>query len=287
MTVVGWISHKGGTGRTVALANAAYHLASLGRDVVCVDLDLASPTMGSVLGLPDIDRGADVGTHSFLDGTIPPTEVEDHLLSVWESPTLSQPSNAGLFALLPGERGRGDFDRAEEYRPGDLGEAIRCLDELYHYVFLDLRSGLSSIAGEFAHDYGTLTGLIDQWLVLHRRTRQHMYGAKELLEILHPVALSPPRRVVTAFLSPEMVQPESRAWVGGRDAALTMMETELLEAVFPEVGPALVRIPDDLLLRLQECIITEASVKEGVANRLTFDAFRELAAQLREIAVTQ
>ena len=42
-TIVTFYSYKGGTGRTMALANVAWILASQGKRVLAVDWDLESP----------------------------------------------------------------------------------------------------------------------------------------------------------------------------------------------------------------------------------------------------
>lgn len=49
-TVISFYAYKGGVGRTMALAHTALYLANLGHRVVAVDLDLAAPSLWSLLG---------------------------------------------------------------------------------------------------------------------------------------------------------------------------------------------------------------------------------------------
>ncbi|MHB8490911.1 MAG: hypothetical protein ACYDA6_01675, partial [Solirubrobacteraceae bacterium] len=62
-------SFKGGSGRTTTMANVAFRLALAPLNKVCmIDLDLAAPTLGSVLELDGYEAGTKVGRgiHSFL-----------------------------------------------------------------------------------------------------------------------------------------------------------------------------------------------------------------------------
>lgn len=58
--VVTFYSLRGGVGRTTALVNAARTLASRGRRVLCIDMDLEAPGLATLLGLPepDDDKGS-------------------------------------------------------------------------------------------------------------------------------------------------------------------------------------------------------------------------------------
>lgn len=58
--IVTFYSLRGGVGRTTALVNAARTLASRGRRVLCIDMDLEAPGLSILLGLPEPsdDRGS-------------------------------------------------------------------------------------------------------------------------------------------------------------------------------------------------------------------------------------
>jgi MinD-like ATPase involved in chromosome partitioning or flagellar assembly len=80
--VVTFYSLRGGVGRTTALVNAARMMASRGRRVVCIDMDLEAPGLSTLLGLPE--PAADQGTAALLlalegGGDI---DVRDHIQRV-------------------------------------------------------------------------------------------------------------------------------------------------------------------------------------------------------------
>lgn len=64
--VVTFYSYKGGTGRTMALANVAWILAANGKRVLAVDWDLESPGLSRFFA-PFIDRDALESTGGVID----------------------------------------------------------------------------------------------------------------------------------------------------------------------------------------------------------------------------
>ena len=52
MKTFAFYTYKGGTGRSLLLANTAHHLARLGKRVVAVDFDLEAPGLHYKLNLP-------------------------------------------------------------------------------------------------------------------------------------------------------------------------------------------------------------------------------------------
>lgn len=52
-----FFSHKGGSGRSLALANCAYELAKRGYKVACIDMDLDAPGLQEIFGLPEESCG--------------------------------------------------------------------------------------------------------------------------------------------------------------------------------------------------------------------------------------
>jgi hypothetical protein len=72
MQTITFYSYNGGTGRTLALANAARYLVRLGQRVFAIDLDLEAPglhyklALGSEEDVPPITRGLVDYIHSFL-----------------------------------------------------------------------------------------------------------------------------------------------------------------------------------------------------------------------------
>ena len=74
--VVTFYSYKGGTGRTMALANVAWILAANGKRVLVVDWDLESPGLHRFFA-PFIDRDA-LAEHRRRDRPDPGVRVGDH-----------------------------------------------------------------------------------------------------------------------------------------------------------------------------------------------------------------
>ncbi|GAA1977670.1 FxSxx-COOH system tetratricopeptide repeat protein [Catenulispora subtropica] len=169
-TVVTFYSYKGGTGRTMALANVAWILAANGRRVLAVDWDLDSPglhrfyhpflppsAVQSAGGVIDLivdyawqvhqqraDRAADWHRKA--------AEVVRHTIAVdWPFP------GSGALDFLPAGRQNRDYASAmaprgwddfyQEMGGGLFFQAMReGMKAEYDYVLIDSRTGLSDIA---------------------------------------------------------------------------------------------------------------------------------------------
>jgi tetratricopeptide (TPR) repeat protein len=169
-TVVTFYSYKGGTGRTMALANVAWVLAASGRRVLAVDWDLDSPGLhrfyhpflppsvlqsaGGVIDLI-VDYAWQVHQHREdrpSDWHRQAAEVARHTLSVdWPFP------GGGALDFLPAGRQNRDYASAmaprgwddfyEEMGGGLFFQAMReGMKATYDYVLIDSRTGLSDIA---------------------------------------------------------------------------------------------------------------------------------------------
>ncbi|NUR62183.1 MAG: tetratricopeptide repeat protein [Catenulispora sp.] len=169
-TVVTFYSYKGGTGRTMALANVAWILAANGRRVLAVDWDLDSPGLhrfyhpflppsavqsaGGVIDLI-VDYAWQVHQHRDdrpADWHRQAAEVARHAIAVdWPFP------GDGSLDFLPAGRQNRDYASAmaprgwddfyEEMAGGLFFQAMR--EEMkaeYDYVLIDSRTGLSDIA---------------------------------------------------------------------------------------------------------------------------------------------
>lgn len=168
--VVTFFSFKGGTGRTMALANVAWILASRGKRVLVVDWDLDSPGLHkfympfldaelyhSTPGVVDIiSEYARAATHSearAADWHLPYARVLPHAISLdW-----TFPAGGTLDIISAGRRGRSysavlsgfDWDNFS-YRLGGglLFAAMReDMKRNYDYTLIDSRTGLSDVAG--------------------------------------------------------------------------------------------------------------------------------------------
>ena len=169
-TIVTFYSYKGGTGRTMSLANVAWILAANGKRVLAVDWDLDSPglqrfyhpflspsVLASASGVIDLivdyawkvhqvddDRPADWYREA--------AQVMPHVVSLnWQFP------DGGTLDFRPAGRQNRDYTSAmaprgwddfyEEMGGGLFFQAMReDMKENYDYVLIDSRTGLSDIA---------------------------------------------------------------------------------------------------------------------------------------------
>lgn len=275
------LSHKGGTGRSVSLANIAYWLAASGNDVCIVDLDLGSPTMGTVLGRSDLGTGTrdGLGVHSFLRGR--PAQigsVASALISVWGDNLHPTSDHAGNFALLPGTRG-GDIDLdAEGIRDG-LRYIFDEISGRFDYVFADLRSGLSNVAAaltqpEFKDDDVT-------WLFFYRWTPQQLAGLEDLAERVADSYREPPGARVgfvrTAFSDPAGYDGPLQTYVLDLHAKLDRQEQRAKDRV--DGGLVLGAVPLDPILQWEERILREVDERRG--SKETVNSFRSIAEIIR------
>ncbi|MEU1165220.1 AAA family ATPase, partial [Streptomyces sp. NPDC005921] len=172
--VITFYSYKGGTGRTMALANTAWILAANGRRVLAVDWDLEAPGLHSFFR-PFLDPGALTATGGVVnilqdyawaatDGTtrtgpwhLEFADVEQHAVSVApERQGLGFENGGSLDFLSAGRRFRAysgmasslEWDNFYDRLGGGLFlEALRdSMKRSYDYVLIDSRTGQSDTA---------------------------------------------------------------------------------------------------------------------------------------------
>lgn len=269
------LSHKGGTGRTVTLANVAYQLVCRGHSVCLVDLDLASPTMGSVLGVADAAVGvAGTGVHTFLDpDTASSITVGDALIDLFEHDVPSR-RNSGRFRFLPGTR-EGDLGLApEEMAPG----LMRCLSVLggeFDFVLADVRSGASTVASALATP--ALAPLKLRWLFFYRWTPQHLAGLDDLVSWLAP-EVSAIGLVRTAFIDPDNYKGGMRKLVMEMNESLAYEENNILDR-YRDVS-RLGTIPYEPWLVWKEGLLTDDLAQRGLAEQRTLKQLQDLASTI-------
>ncbi len=168
--VITFFSYKGGTGRTMALANVAWILASHGKRVLMVDWDLEAPglqrffhpfidaelldaTDGVVDILMDYARAATQQTDRDADWHLDYARVMPRAVSLdWTFP------GGGTLDIIPaGRPGRGYANALAGFQwdnfyhrlgGGQLFSAMReDMRRNYDYTLIDSRTGLSDIAG--------------------------------------------------------------------------------------------------------------------------------------------
>jgi MinD-like ATPase involved in chromosome partitioning or flagellar assembly len=168
--IVTFYSYKGGTGRTMALANVAWILAGSGRRVLAVDWDLESPGLHRFFH-PFLDLGVVADTPGVIDlirsyqwhtrpqqSSRPPEWYRQHadvsgstLPLDWEFPA------GGALHFMGAGRQNQDYSATlasvnwdefyEQYDGGQFFDALRAtLKEEYDFVLIDSRTGLSDIA---------------------------------------------------------------------------------------------------------------------------------------------
>ncbi|HEX8243610.1 MAG TPA: pentapeptide repeat-containing protein [Longimicrobium sp.] len=200
--IITFYSYKGGTGRSMALANVAWTLASHGKRVICVDWDLEAPGLhryfapflidadlystpglidlvwsvsrAAVTPVPDGERRASRDGASLSDLA----DIGDYIVRLdWEFP------HDGVLDLLPaGQQGATYAERVnamdwdhfyERLGGGKTLNALReRLKESYDYVLIDSRTGVSDTSGICT------VQMPDALAVLFTLNKQSMRGAE-------------------------------------------------------------------------------------------------------------
>jgi len=167
--IITFYSYKGGTGRTMALANVAWILASSEKRVLCVDWDLESPGLhkffhpflneSTVSATPGVIEIINDYASAAVDPSPRPddwhleyAEVERHAVSLsWEFP------GDGRLDFLSAGRQNRDYSAAvcsldwdnfyDRLGGGRFFHAMReDMKQKYDYVLIDSRTGLSDVA---------------------------------------------------------------------------------------------------------------------------------------------
>jgi MinD-like ATPase involved in chromosome partitioning or flagellar assembly len=195
MNTITFYSYKGGSGRSLALANAAIYLAKFGFTVVTVDLDLEAPGLhykfsGKEDGTPlKVERGVVDYIISFLtDG-----EVRAPLSDFMVTPLEAGVEN-NLIRLMPAGRvpsveywsKLSQIDWHDLfYKKGAKGVQIfrelqkRILDEFNpDFLLIDARTGITEMGGV------ATTLLADKVLCLVLPTLENLEGARAVLRSL-------------------------------------------------------------------------------------------------------
>ncbi|MFF2040115.1 FxSxx-COOH system tetratricopeptide repeat protein [Kitasatospora sp. NPDC058170] len=201
--IITFYSYKGGTGRTMALANTAWILAANGFRVLTVDWDLEAPGLAKFFH-PFLDPAVLAGTTGMMDliaeyreEALRPVEhaegwhldfarVHPHALSLaW--PLF--PAGGSLDFLSAGQFNR-DYSEAvthldwdifyDRFDGGQFFDALRAdMSKRYDYVLIDSRTGLSDIAEictvQMPDDLVVCFTLSDQSIDGASRIAQHIH----------------------------------------------------------------------------------------------------------------
>ncbi len=229
MKTITFFSYKGGVGRSMLLANVAWHMASLGKRVAIIDFDLEAPGLSLV---PELNPGCPQSPDRYgltdlmqdridaSDGKKPVPKVENY--GSWvEGP--SEFGTHGSIFFLPCGSVRlplgHNVASALEGIQTDISEILHC-----EYLFVDSRTGLSDVAGI------TTVFLPDLVFVVLGLNRQNIEGTMEVLTQLKETDL--PQYV---YLVPSLTPL-------GKDQEVAQIHTALRQRL-KEFG-----IPEDRLL---------------------------------------
>mgnify|MGYP001041144710 CR=1 FL=1 len=192
METITFYSYKGGTGRTLAVANAAKYFALFGKRVFVVDLDLEAPGLHYKLRLgesgthPAIERGALDYVYESLRGKGIPDAIAPYTVEV---PAVAP--HHGSVTLMPAGNVRtanywrrlAELNWFDMFYKGDspgipffleFRERIRAEYEP-DFLLIDSRTGISEIGGV------ATTLLPDQVVCLLLHNEENLEGAREVL----------------------------------------------------------------------------------------------------------
>ena len=193
-------SYKGGTGRSLLVANAARYLASLGKRVVAIDFDLEAPGLHYKMYIG--------GAKGRTGETIPERGVVDYLLAAAEGESSPQPltryltsvalpaSTPGKLYLMPaGAAPSGAYWKSlsaltrRDFFSDPNGAGIAACLELKarieveleaDFILIDSRTGITEIAGL------ATTLLADKVVCLMINNRESLVGVRAVMRSFGP-----------------------------------------------------------------------------------------------------
>lgn len=207
MKTVTFYAYKGGTGRTLLVANAARYLASIGKRVVALDLDFEAPGLHYKLrtgraGTSVLDSLPQKGAVDFLldllEGDAPPPTLQPYLQEV-----ALPPGSEGALMLFPA----GAAPSAEYWHKlarfasndGSGGRVLAAFLELkeriekeFHadYLLIDARTGITEVSGIAS------TAMADDVVCMFLSNQESIDGASVVIESLGDAPRLPGQRKV-------------------------------------------------------------------------------------------
>jgi MinD-like ATPase involved in chromosome partitioning or flagellar assembly len=173
---ISFYSYKGGSGRSVSLANIAFALALKGKNVGCVELDVGAPGLFEILNLRQMPAKSCTTLLRYRD----PVAVPQSVIDVGTAANISLP---GKLYLIPALKRDVQALDGIEWNPRTMAEfATRVIDtfsKMYEldFILFDLRSGISN---------SSLVGLMlgDEYAVFTRLDKQSIEGTSWLMNSL-------------------------------------------------------------------------------------------------------
>ena len=184
MKTLMFFSYKGGSGRTVAVANVAAALALLGKNVLVIDLDFEAPGLQHVFGASE-HEGFDekLGIQHYLKGRIDLASVcEDVIVDLISDDRIKCKPQGAIDGQLLFLRASTDVVpvNAEDGRVNKLMVELRNgLAERYEldYIIIDSASGVRDA-------FGVAMDVSDEMLMFFRWTQQHIEGTLRMSKFL-------------------------------------------------------------------------------------------------------
>lgn len=195
MRTVTFYSYKGGTGRTLLLANLAVLAARLGKKVVALDFDLEAPGLSYKLlpgGMPQADGLVGWLRDAFARGTLPES-LDGYLVDV---PTTKPLTDGGWLKLLPAGRAPSptyfkDLRRLNLDDGLREGSALDTLVDLQRAIEFDLGADLLLVdarTGITSTNVVTTHILADEVVALALDTPEQLEGTRAVLRALEPTS---------------------------------------------------------------------------------------------------
>jgi cellulose biosynthesis protein BcsQ len=192
-------AYKGGTGRTLALANAAVYLARLKQRVVAIDLDLEAPGLHHKLALspggslPSIERGIVDYIYTFVAKDQISEKLAPYTISVpreedRDGPITLIPAGNVLSATYWRQLARLNWHELFYTEGGrgihfflELKEQIKA-EFSPDFLLIDARTGITEVGGV------ATTLLPDQVVCFLLNNRENLEGAREVLRSIKRVS---------------------------------------------------------------------------------------------------
>lgn len=180
--IIGWHSFKGGSGRSLGLVNVAFELASRGRNVLCVDMDIESCGLSTLF---DVDTQY---VTSIIDILIDPNynTLRRSIIPVGKDKKWNCDINLIASKYVDPNRLIELSWQPEKFSDFSnlLIDKFAAIEEI-DYIFIDSRSGISEQLA------ASLVLSTDSIIVFTRADRQSRIGTTHLLQTINSVSLRP------------------------------------------------------------------------------------------------
>jgi hypothetical protein len=272
MKTITFYAYKGGTGRTLALANAAIYLSRLKQKVFAIDLDLEAPGLHHKLALspggsvPPIERGIVDCISGFTSEHRFPEKLAPYTILVpreeeRDGPIILMPAGNVLSATYWRQLARLDwhelfYSEGGEGIPFFLELKERIKDEFSpDFLLIDARTGITEVGGV------ATTLLPDQVVCLLLNNRENLEGAREVLRGIQRVSADRRRSIgIVPVLAriPVVARPTDT----DREEKLTEFVSDFLSEP-PKHLRAIRAFPRVFVLHAEESLAYQESLRIG------------------------